>query len=159
MPCQCQYSMCWNESTRIEEMEGNKIRRNDVIDLTTWKWTWPIKFFRARMGLTRFGVHYRMLDAMISKDAYPILQMDGYFDWLVMRRDNIVHASRQYRVLTNVDWWWQQRDRKCFRLSMTCTDFRKCRSAWILHVARSNEWWRLYCQQLDGTWPSWICTT
>nr|ABL86696.1 putative pol protein [Adineta vaga]ABL86699.1 putative pol protein [Adineta vaga] len=67
---------------RIRQEEINKLLKQGVIEESTSPWSSPIVLVRKKDGSVRFCIDYRKLNAITTKDAFPIPRIDDIFDHL-----------------------------------------------------------------------------
>jgi Reverse transcriptase (RNA-dependent DNA polymerase) len=70
------------KSRGIEKEEVERMLEAGVIEPALSEWASPVVLITKKDGSTRFCVDYRKLNALTTKDTYPLPRMDDYLDSL-----------------------------------------------------------------------------
>ena len=71
-----------NKDQEILGKETDKLLKNGIIEHSISPWSSPVVLVEKKDGTTRFCVHYRRLNQITTKDAFPLPRIDDIYDQL-----------------------------------------------------------------------------
>ncbi|PIK58928.1 hypothetical protein BSL78_04145 [Apostichopus japonicus] len=72
--------------------------REDIVEPSSTSWSSPVVLVKKKDGSTRFCVDYRKLNAVTTKDCYPLPRIDDSLDTLAGSRWFSTLASGYWQV-------------------------------------------------------------